>query len=58
MDGGVRQEEMAERLKREIKENTHLRRGMREVRNSDGCSDLSLRDEFPTHSQSWNAAVL
>ena len=36
MDGGVRQEEMAERLKREIKEKTHLRRGMREVRNSDG----------------------
>ncbi|KAE8448298.1 hypothetical protein EG329_009542 [Mollisiaceae sp. DMI_Dod_QoI] len=29
MDGGVRQEEMAERLKREVKENAHLRRGER-----------------------------
>jgi C6 transcription factor Pro1 len=29
MDGGVRQEEMAERLKREVKEKTHHRRGER-----------------------------
>jgi hypothetical protein len=29
MDGGVRQEEMAERLKREVKEKTHRRRGER-----------------------------
>ena len=31
MDGGVRQEEMAERLKREVKENAHRRRGERAV---------------------------
>jgi hypothetical protein len=31
MDGGVRQEEMAERLKREIKEKAHRRRGERTV---------------------------
>ncbi|KAK9482886.1 fungal-specific transcription factor domain-containing protein [Lipomyces starkeyi] len=31
MDGGVRQEEMAERLKREVKEKAHRRRGERPV---------------------------
>lgn len=31
MDGGVRQEEMAERLKREVKETAHRRRGERAV---------------------------
>ncbi|KAI4858564.1 fungal-specific transcription factor domain-containing protein [Hypoxylon rubiginosum] len=31
MDGGVRQEEMAERLKREVRETAHLRRGERAV---------------------------
>ncbi|KAF3054940.1 hypothetical protein GL218_07346 [Daldinia childiae] len=31
MDGGVRQEEMAKRLKREVKENAHLRREVRAI---------------------------
>lgn len=39
MDGGVKQEEMAEQLKREIKENAHRRRGERVVDvSSDGVS--------------------
>ena len=35
MDGGVRQEEMAERVKLEVKENAHRRRGERAVHTSD-----------------------
>ncbi|TVY41768.1 Pestheic acid cluster transcriptional regulator [Lachnellula subtilissima] len=34
MDGGVRQEEMAEELKREVKEKAHLRRGERALHTS------------------------
>lgn len=34
MDGGLRQEEMAERLKREVKEQAHRRRGERVVHNT------------------------
>ncbi|KAI8958751.1 fungal-specific transcription factor domain-containing protein [Daldinia sp. FL1419] len=35
MDGGVRQEEMAERLKREVKEKAHLRREVRQTHTPD-----------------------
>jgi C6 transcription factor Pro1 len=45
MDGGVRQEEMAERLKREVKERAHRRRGERAVHIS---SDRVSAAEAPT----------
>ncbi|KAN0099329.1 Fungal specific transcription factor domain containing protein [Hyaloscypha variabilis] len=38
MDGGVKQEEMAERVKREVKENAHLRRGERVLVSGDRLS--------------------
>lgn len=38
MDGGVRQEEMAGRLRREVKENAHRRRGKRAVHSSDDAT--------------------
>lgn len=45
MDGGVKQEGMAEQLKREVKANAHRRRGERVIDISGG--DVSLA-EAPT----------
>ncbi|TVY54448.1 Pestheic acid cluster transcriptional regulator 3 [Lachnellula cervina] len=58
MDGGVRQEKMAEELKREVKEKAHLRRGGRTLHTSgdrvsvaeavDGAGKLRLPPQLPT----------
>src|SRR4051794_34348167 len=49
MDGGVKQEEMSERLKREVKENAiYRRRGERAVNiNSNGGSQGDLQKSIP-----------